>query len=543
MPDHLLMDPISLLRLSSGPVRTRLLRDLLLLLFMTAALLAAINIPLIDSIKEDLAESRINTATVSIRDEVMGLITPVEQQLLIIRDGIASTGLTPLDEFELTKRLVPTLAHMPQIAGVIDATGEGTEYRLQRDGDHWQTYVLNPQDPEQLRHTRWSQALEPVEQEVLQSDRDPRLRPWFIMAETSPGVPVWTQPYLFSSTQSPGLTVALAWQQDDLMRITAMDIAMDSIVKSIEEHAISVDGRGFLFTNAGSIYLPPAPTEESPPADDDGFFSAHLTPDASLAIDAVAAWNQAGRPEHELVRFNRDGVPWWGGFRPLTDDPTGGWVAVVLPVSRTLAILKNRWHLLALTVVAIMLASLAMTTLLVRKYHRQLSDLPKLRIDRTKVASELRELILSGEGCHLEFKSTMRMNLHSKTIGREIELAWLKAVAAFLNSEGGILLLGIADDGTAHGLAADLFENEDKCRLHFKNLFNQHLGPEYARFVRFELHDFEDVRIGVVECERANTPVFLLDDKRREWFLIRNGPSNTDLSISRALKYIRGRFG
>ena len=139
----------------------------------------------------------------------------------------------------------------------------------------------------------------------------------------------------------------------------------------------------------------------------------------------------------------------------------------------------------------------------------------------------------------------MRMNLHTKSAGKEIELAWLKGVAAFLNTEGGILLLGVADDGRALGLDEDRFENEDKCRLHFKNLLNQHLGPEYARFVRFEIHTLDDRRIGAVECERADAPAFLRYDgkgEKVEAFIIRNGPSNVELSVSRALRYIRGRF-
>jgi len=167
--------------------------------------------------------------------------------------------------------------------------------------------------------------------------------------------------------------------------------------------------------------------------------------------------------------------------------------------------------------------------------------MPKLSIDRNNQQEDLCHLINSGEGTHLEFKSTMRTNLHTDKPGKEIELAWLKGIAAFLNTEGGILLIGVADDGTVLGLDADRFENEDKCRLHFKNLLQQHLGAEYARFLAFDLYDLEEKRIAAVECERADSPVFL-HNKDTEAFIIRNGPSNIKLSISRALKYIQSRF-
>jgi hypothetical protein len=536
------MTPFSLLRTSPGPIRSRLLRDLALLVLLTVGLLVAINILLINLIKEDLAESRIDGATALVRDEVRGLLLPVEQQLLIIRDGLAAAGLTPADEQALSQRLVPILAHMTQIAGAMDASADGAEYFLRRDGDGWLTRLREPGSGQALRLTRWDAELRPSEQREEETEHDPRTRPWFSAAADHPGDIVWTRPYVFESLQVPGLTASMGWMQSGQLRVTALDVTIESIVASIERHAVAAEGRGFLFSGAGGIYLAEDGTLEPDPDQASGFFSGHLTPGGPLAFDAVAAWNLAGRPAEGLVRFSSQGADWWGGFKPLTEDLAGGWAGVALPVSETLAILQSRWHIVAATALGILLASLGMTTLLVRKYHRQLRDMPKLGIDRRRAAEDLRELIASGEGTHLEFKSTMRMNLHSKVIGREIEMAWLKAVAAFLNSEGGILLLGVSDGGSALGLDADKFENEDKCRLHFKNLLNHHIGAEYARFLRFDLYDLDGLRVGAVECERADMPAFLHDDKNREMFIIRNGPSNIELSISRALKYIRSRF-
>lgn len=554
------MNPISLLRISSGPVRSRLLRDLVLLILFTVGLLVAINILLINVIKEDLAESRIDAATTLVRDEVRALLLPVEQQLLIIRDGLASAGLTPSDAQGLTQRIVPIMAHMTQIAGAVDASANGADYFIRRDGGGWLTQIGDAEPARRLAITRWNADLTQLETLEQDSDDEVRTRPWFVAAAAAPGSLVWTRPYVFESLKVPGLTASIGWMQSGQLRVTALNVTIETIVASIEQHAVAAKGRGFLFSGAGSIYLsdeidPLAdsdpssssssssdPSPDPDPEHSTGFFSAHLTPAGPLAIDAVAAWNRAGRPADGLLRFHSSGVEWWGGFRPLTEDLSGAWSGVALPVSETLTILRSRWHIMASTALGILLASLALTMLVVRKYNRQLREMPKLTIDRRHAEGDIAELISCGEGTHLEFKSTMRMNLHSKVVGREIELAWLKAVAAFLNTEGGILLLGVSDDGTPLGLAADKFENEDKCRLHFKNLLSQFLGAEYARFVSFDLYDLNDLRIGVVECERADTPVFLKDDKQRELFIIRNGPSNIELSISRALKYIRSRF-
>jgi hypothetical protein len=225
----------------------------------------------------------------------------------------------------------------------------------------------------------------------------------------------------------------------------------------------------------------------------------------------------------------------------MSSEPDTAWVGVALPASETFGILQSRWKVLAITALIIVALAVGLVLILMRKYSRQLRDLPKLSIDRSSYERDLYDLVRNGEDMHLEFKSTMRTNLHTGKPGKEIELAWLKGAAAFMNTEGGILLMGVADDGTLLGLEADKFENEDKCRLHFKNLLNQHLSAENARFVRFKLYELDGKRIGAVECERSDLPVYLRN-KNAEAFLIRNGPSNIELSISRAIKYIQGRY-
>jgi hypothetical protein len=65
-------------------------------------------------------------------------------------------------------------------------------------------------------------------------------------------------------------------------------------------------------------------------------------------------------------------------------------------------------------------------------------------------------LIAQPEGQQLEFKSTSRMNLYTNKRDDAIESAVVKSVAAFLNSQGGTLLLGIDDSGKIRGISEDL---------------------------------------------------------------------------------------
>ena len=78
------------------------------------------------------------------------------------------------------------------------------------------------------------------------------------------------------------------------------------------------------------------------------------------------------------------------------------------------------------------------------------------------------ELIKRGESKTLEFKSTLRWNLkEDRQDDKGVTHAVLKTIAAFLNTEGGDLLIGVADDGSIVGIERDQLENDDKFMRHW----------------------------------------------------------------------------
>ncbi|MCG6862048.1 MAG: putative DNA binding domain-containing protein [Chromatiaceae bacterium] len=532
----------SQLYVTPGHIRSRLFRDLVLLVLFTVGLLILVGWFLTGQLKRELAGSQIAAATALVRDEIRALISPVEQQLLITRDGLRAADLTPDDQNALNQHFRPVLLHVAQIAGISLAVDSGAEYFLLREHEEWVGRERSPGDTGSATWTRWSTEGAELDTRSGPLDYDPRRRPWFAAALDAEGRRVtWSAPYIFHRLQVPGITASIAWEQDGVTRVLAMDVLLSRIVQTLDKLSLGGDGRGFLLNSDGGLYLPGQQGYDATKSTASQFFSSHKSLGGPLLFDAIAAWEAAGRPAEELIRFRSQRRDWWGGFLPLSPEPDTAWIGVARPTSETLGVLQSRWQILALTSLAIVASGVGLVLVLMRKYSRQLRDLPKLTIDRANYAQDLDDLIRNGEDMHLELKSTMRTNLHTGRPGKEVELAWLKGAAAFMNSDGGILLMGVADDGSLVGLEADKFENEDRCRLHFKNLFNQHLGAENARFVRFDLYELEGRKIGAVECERANLPVYL-HTKNTESFLIRNGPSNIELTISRAVKYIQGRF-
>jgi len=159
-----------------------------------------------------------------------------------------------------------------------------------------------------------------------------------------------------------------------------------------------------------------------------------------------------------------------------------------------------------------------------------------------KRLSGLKELIGRGESYNLEFKSTLRWNIKAERKDPAIEHASLKTICGFLNSSGGILLIGVEDDGNILGLELDKFDNEDRYLLHFWNLIKSSMGQDIGTFINVTIEKDDDIEVCKVVCSRSSRPVFLKQKGYDEEFYIRLGPSSASLDISEALKYIADRF-
>ena len=66
------------------------------------------------------------------------------------------------------------------------------------------------------------------------------------------------------------------------------------------------------------------------------------------------------------------------------------------------------------------------------------------------------ELIVLGDSVTLEFKSTLQWDVIHDQMNNNLRHSSLKTISAFLNTEGGTLIIGVEDDGTIFGLDNDL---------------------------------------------------------------------------------------
>jgi len=155
---------------------------------------------------------------------------------------------------------------------------------------------------------------------------------------------------------------------------------------------------------------------------------------------------------------------------------------------------------------------------------------------------DIKQLIMEGESEVTEFKSTLRINLHTGKKDPQMEHSVLKTLAGFLNTSSGTLIIGVSDDGFALDLGINGFENNDKMALHLINIVKARLGVLAAANIHIHFEDHQGRDILVIDTDRVSAPVYVKDENKKERFYIRTGPSTTELSISEAQEYIKQRF-
>ena len=158
-------------------------------------------------------------------------------------------------------------------------------------------------------------------------------------------------------------------------------------------------------------------------------------------------------------------------------------------------------------------------------------------------ADEVRGLIRQGESKSIELKETLSLCVEKKTKEKYIELTALKTIVGFLNSEGGTLLVGVADNGEITGIDIEIDKfhkgSVDKLLLHVKNLIKERIGEDFYPYIEHKLVSFSNKGVLLVRCKKSETPCYL-DGKD---FYVRTNPATDKLEGQKLVKYVMNHFG
>ena len=164
-------------------------------------------------------------------------------------------------------------------------------------------------------------------------------------------------------------------------------------------------------------------------------------------------------------------------------------------------------------------------------------------------------LIKQGESERLEFKATLRRSPRTGEEDKGATFGVMKSIVGFLNSwDGGTLLVGIDDKGIPTTgpndelgtLAIDRYTSEDEMIRALKDLIRRRIGASVFKWLTIFFTDFRNTRILRVDCEPADSEVWLKGGKsgtsNQEEFFLRTPAATDPLDGRELVNYIQRRF-
>ena len=154
------------------------------------------------------------------------------------------------------------------------------------------------------------------------------------------------------------------------------------------------------------------------------------------------------------------------------------------------------------------------------------------------------DLIELGESYVLEFKSTLQWDVIQGEQNKALRQSSLKTINAFMNSQGGTLMIGVEDDGNIYGLDRDIAlakNSKDGFEQLLVSLIANSMGPTTAPNYRIRFEEIVDKAVCVVDVDRSSEPVFMKSDKGKT-FYIRVGNTSRALDHEETLKYVEANW-
>ncbi|TKJ41175.1 hypothetical protein CEE37_05790 [candidate division LCP-89 bacterium B3_LCP] len=155
------------------------------------------------------------------------------------------------------------------------------------------------------------------------------------------------------------------------------------------------------------------------------------------------------------------------------------------------------------------------------------------------------QLIAEGEGQNLEFKETLEANTHTGEKHPGVLQSALKTIAAYLNTVGGTLLIGVSDSGEIKGLDRDLqfckHNNLDGFELKLRDLVgSSRFSPNPLGMVNISFEELPEGTVCRVDVEPLARPEVQHFDNN---IYVRDGNRTIKLEGPTLTKWVKERSG
>ena len=294
----------------------------------------------------------------------------------------------------LERYFLDQLAIYPHFAGIYLGQPDGDFFYVSRDaqkpGAAFRTKIIQHKNDTHSTRLIWrDEQLNVIANTYdTEDDFDPRNRPWYKSADAQRQI-VWTDPYIFYTSQKPGITIAGPTYDDRgaLQGVIGVDIEIDQLSRFIGNMNIGKHGRAFMINNNGDVVAFPdlekIKTTGNGPSD--GYRLAKIEElDDVLSRKAFSSMGMKAAPDgryhmkrSQFARFEHNGEYHHAMLTPFSFSDWPWIIGVHLPEDDYLGTLKkNRRDNILLTLALSVVATL-MALLLARTILRPMADLEK----------------------------------------------------------------------------------------------------------------------------------------------------------------------
>lgn len=158
------------------------------------------------------------------------------------------------------------LSLYPQFAGIYYGSTDGEFVYVKRDDEFskngFKTKIIAVNDGERTVNLKWRNTeYKELEASVDPSDSyDPRIRPWYKKAVMENSL-VWTEPYIFYTSQNPGITISSPVQStqrnSSISGVIGVDIEISQISSFLASLKIGEKGAALIIDNKGQVLAHP----------------------------------------------------------------------------------------------------------------------------------------------------------------------------------------------------------------------------------------------------------------------------------------------
>jgi C4-dicarboxylate-specific signal transduction histidine kinase len=231
-----------------------------------------------------------------------------EQVARVLNSSVISAS----DPQAMERYFFQILRTAPQLSGINYGDEQGNfVYVMKSDGpSHYRTKFITIENGQRSVEFIWrNEDYSIAEHSFDPADTyDARTRPWYIQA-SSLRRRIWTEPYIFFSSQQPGVTVASPIvAQDDMLRgVVGIDLDIADISLFLSDLTIGETGAAFILSDDGHVIAHPDPARIKMRNDDGtlGFIGINDFSDPIVRA-AFAGFNASETPPDGVLRSQFD---------------------------------------------------------------------------------------------------------------------------------------------------------------------------------------------------------------------------------------------